>query len=367
MQNKSSLNINVGGQRPVPTDKRPTNEFPIENVPIYSMKKDLEMIGNPEMMRPESAPLPISSNPQPNFPSRISPFLEKTSSNPIVPLSQKKVGNLVNKIPTEQTLESETSDSSSEFDLKKVFVFSIIFLSVIALGIGSYYFWLVRGNEPEQPPTQELPTAAPVEETPLPAAIVEPEIKITAPQENTLVLDLKNSTPAKIKTELKNQIEKLPKESFTKPVEFKIRDSQNNLVNFSDFAEKSGLTFAKSLSAYLGESFSLFAFDNGSALGTGLMVESKNDAVLARELLRKEAVLPKDLGVLFLIAAPATTKRVSFSNFTYKDATLRYFNLISPEKLSVDYTVKKNKLIIGTTKAAHLAIYDWLLLKPDTP
>jgi hypothetical protein len=379
MQNKSNLNINNGERSNVLTNNSPAEEFSIESAPIHSMKKDLEMIKNPAMIRQESAPLPVSSNlkytssPKISSFPKISPFLEKANLAPTVLVSQKKPENMAAKFMAEQLPEPEKKGDEDDFSrratLKKVFVFSIIFLSVIALGIGSYYFWLVRGKSSEplaEEPEVIIPVSAPVEEPSLPVAVIEPEIKTTEPKENTLVLDLGNLTSAEIKIEIKNQIEKLSKESFNKPVEFKLRDSQNNLINFSSFAEKSGLTFTQNLLAYLGESFSLFAFNDGPNLGTGLIVESKNDSLLTQEIRKEEAALPKDLDVLFLPAAPKEIKKVSFSSFGYKDMLLRYFNLISQEKLSIDYAVVKNKFIIGTTRNTLTALYDWLLLSSET-
>lgn len=368
MQNKNNLNINVGERYNVSSNNKPAEEFSIENVPIHSMKKDLERIDNPAMMRQESAPLPASSHPSYASSSKISPFLEKANLTPAAPVSQRKIENITNKSIAEQLPEPEGDDFSRQDTLKKIFVFSIIFLSVVALGIGSYYFWLVRGEKSEpvaQEPEAIIPVSLPIEEPFFPAAVVEPVTMPEEPKENILVLDLATLTSAEIKTEIKNQIDKLPKESFNKPAKFKLKDSQNNLLDFSLFAKKSGITFAQSLSTYLGEPFSLFAFNDGPNMGTGLIIESKNDSLLVQELLKKEAALTKDLDVLFLTAAPEITKTISFSSSTYKDIALRYFNLISPEKLTVDYAVAKNKLIIGTTKNTIYALYDLILSQPD--
>jgi hypothetical protein len=370
MQNKSNFDVNVEENYTTSRNDPPSENFSIENAPIFSMKNDLELINNPKVLHQKSAPLPISSKPPHTsspkinpFPTINNPFLGTTDSTPASSDSQKKPTPVLS--PNKQLLKKEASNSLEKFDLKKVFVFSTILLSLIALGIGSYYFWLVRGEKPEviseEPETiPSIPT--PIKEPPLPTAIVEPAIKTEEAKENTLVLDLENSDLVKIKIALKNQIEKLPKDLSGKPIEFKLRDSQNNLINFSSFAKKSGLLFSQNLSAYLGESFSLFAFNDGPNLGTGLIVESKNDLILAQELLKEEPYLPNNLNVLFLFDVPQKTKSTSFSNFVYKDITLRFFNLISQEELSIDYAVAKNKLIIGTTRNTFTALYNWLLL-----
>jgi len=366
--NKSSLNINVGERyNNIPANH--PEEFSIKDVSVHSMKEDLEIIKNPTLVRQEPAPLPVSYRPKNTSPLKISPFLEKTGSASTTPVPPKKPENIAGKPAAKQLLEPAETDSFKPGASKKIFVFSTIFLSVIALGVGSYYFWLIRGKNAE-PPVEELeaviPDSAPAAEEPsLPAAVIKPETKTEELKENTIVLDLENSNPTAIKTAIKNQIEKLPKESFVKPVEFNLKDSRNNLLDFSLFAKKSGMTFTQNLSAYLGESFSLLAFYDGSNLGTGLIIESKNDSFLAQRLLEKELTLTKDLNVLFLTAAPKETRKVSFSSFAYKDISLRYFNLISPEKLSIDYAVAKNNLIIGTTRNTFLALYDFLLDKLD--
>jgi len=374
MQNKSNFDVNVEENYTTSRNNPPSENFSIENAPIFSMKNDLELINNPKTLHQKSAPLPTSSklpnisSPKINpFPIINNPFLGATDSTSVSSDSQKKPAPVSS--PNKQLLKKEASDSLEQFDLKKVFVFSTILLSLIAIGIGSYYFWLVRGEKPEvisEEPEIIPSIPTPIEEPPLPTAIVEPAIKTEAVKENTLVLDLENSDSAKIKITIKNQIEKLPKDLSGKPIEFKLRDSQNNLINFSSFAKKSGLAFSQNLSAYLGESFSLFAFNDGPTLGTGLIVESKNDLILAQELLKEEPYLPKDLNVFFLLNVPQKTKSTSFSNFVYKDITLRFFNLISQEELSVDYAVAKNKLIIGTTRNTFTALYDWLLPALET-
>lgn len=360
MQNKSSLNINNGEHYNSLMNDLPAKEFSAENTPIHSMQKDLEMLKNPPAINRESPPLPVSPDSKYTSSAKISPFLEKADLAPIVSASQEKSKESLagGKVP-----KQEMSGSSKPSASKKVFVFFIILLSLIALGFGSYYFWLIRGEKTEilseESPTAN-PVSNPIEESASPTAIVEPEIKTEEIKENVIVLDLENSNSAKIKTEIRNQIEKLPRESFNKPVEFKFRDLQNNSLNFSLFAKKSGLAFSQNLLNYLGESFSLFAFNDGSNLGTGLIIESKNDPLLTQEMLKEEAALPKHLDVLFLPDVPSKTTKVSFSNFTYKDISLRYFNLISQEKLSIDYAIVKNKFLVGTTRNTFIALCDWL-------
>lgn len=373
MQNKNNLDVNIEENYTTSKNNPPSENFSIENVPIFSMKNDLELIKNPKTKTlhqkstplPPSSKLPLTSSIKVNsFPVINNPFLEATNSISESSDSQKKPAPVLSS--EKQLPKKETSDSLEQFDLKKVFVFSTILLSLIALGIGSYYFWLVKREKSEVIPKEEpaiIPSVpAPIEEPSLPTAVIEPAIETEETRENILVLDLENSDSAKIKMTLKDQIEKLPKNLSGKPLELKIRDSQNNLINFSSFAEKNGLAFSQKLSAYLGESFSLFVFNDGPNLGIGLIVESKNDLILAQELLKEELYLPKDLNVLFLLDVPQKTKSTSFSNFVYRDITLRFFNLISQEELSIDYAVAKNKLIIGTTRNTFTALYDWFLL-----
>ena len=365
MQNKSSLNINVGDHYSNLTRSLPDEEFSLENVPVHSMKKDLEMISNPALMHQYSSPPPISSNFNPASSPKISPFLERTTLASPISRPEKVPPSLVDEQPS----ALEETGSSKKFDLKKVFVFSTIFLSLIALGVGSYYFWLVRGKSSEvvteEPEIASL-LPAPVEEPSLPAAIVEPVvIPPEKPKENIITLSLENSTRLALKESLASQVKALADLPLITPVEIKVQDAKNNPIALQVFAEKTGITFIKDVSAYLGENFRLFVFSDGQQLGLGLVLESKNDTSLIKELLKKEPLLVENLDVLFLEKFTKPVK-VSFNSSVYKDFSVRYFNIISQEKLSIDYTAAKNKLLIGTTRKTLAALGDWLLLQPAT-
>jgi len=369
MENKSSLNVNTGEHYNASTNNAPAEEFSIGDAPTYSMKKDLELITNPEILNKKSAPLLIPSKPKyasspkvNSFPMINSPFLETADPSPSAPVSQKKPAPVLS--PAKQLPTPNAIRERSIMEKTKTFFKSNCSEESGVSCFGSCYFWLVRGEKPEEVISEEPETIpsipAPIEESPLPTAIVEPAVKTEEPKENTLVLDIENADSAKIKTAIKNELEKLPQESSGKPVEFKFRDTQNNLIAFSLFAKKSGLAFSQNLLPYLGESFSLFIFNDGPNVGTGLVIESKNDPLLTQEILKEELYLSKDLDVLFLLDVPQKTMSTSFSNFTYRDTTLRFFNLISQEKLSIDYSVAKNKFLIGTTRNTFTALYDWL-------
>jgi len=211
-----------------------------------------------------------------------------------------------------------------------------------------------------------MPLPAPTEESAsLPTAIVEPAVQPEELKETTIILDLENSTKIILKESLKSQIEKLTDVPSTIPLELKVRDSKNKPISFQIFAEKTGITFAKDVSAYIGESFRFYVLKNGSQLSLGLILESKNDTLLAKEILKKEPLLIGNLNILLLEKFKVPTK-ISFSdNNTYKDLSVRYFNIISPEKLTIDYAFAKNKLFFGTTRSTIYALYDLILSQSD--
>ena len=82
-------------------------------------------------------------------------------------------------------------------------------------------------------------------------------------------------------------------------------------------------------------------------------------------LLAEEVNLPDQLSPLFFTTGYQKNK--PFNTNTYKTLEIRFSNIISPEKLSIDYAILENKLLIGTTKATIRALIDKLAIPRQLP
>ena len=83
-------------------------------------------------------------------------------------------------------------------------------------------------------------------------------------------------------------------------------------------------------------------------------------------MLAQEKTLPTDLEFLFLESKPILSGNV-FKSGAYKDASVRYLNFSSPSSTSIDYSIFKNSLLIGTCQDALRMAVDNLSLEKVEP
>jgi hypothetical protein len=109
----------------------------------------------------------------------------------------------------------------------------------------------------------------------------------------------------------------------------------------------------------LSDKFSLFLYNDSNNVRLGLAVDSKDttEINLKKTLTQGEAALAKNIEPLFL-PSEYTIANKAYNTSYYNGAEIRYLNIISPEDLSVDYTIFQDKWIIGTTKMTLRSIID---------
>ncbi len=348
----------------------PQKDFPLENLSVHSMKQDLEILKNPEKANSQENTNSLSSSgfsfsePPASFPNdsqeEPSPFLSASHQNENAlepPSYQEKASQEEgSELPFEETSTSQPDQSGA----RKFLIFLVIFLSLVALGVGSYYYWLVkRGSTEVATETEEAESIPSQSEGPF---ISENSQKTTEPeklQENIITLDIENFSKLQLKESLKSQVNNLSKSQTEKVSEFKLKDLKGNLIPLGVLAEKFQIKFVKNSQAYFADSYSFFTFKEGLETGTGLVLELKDPEVLSKKMREVEPYLVVDLDFMLLETFKKPLKN-SFAQSAYKNGLIRYLNLISPEKLSVDYVLLKNNLIIGTTKNTSRALYDFV-------
>ena len=177
---------------------------------------------------------------------------------------------------------------------------------------------------------------------------------------NYLTINTAVTDSAAIKELLKNRAGDVLKINPTTPVEFIVTDQLNNPISFTDFSVKAGIDFPVDLLAGLSDNFSLFVYIDQGAPKIGLAIDIKNLTALKSSLKKSEPNLIAELAPLYL-DTPYSATAVVFKNSVYKEAPVRYFNIISPAKLSVDYILSPtNKIIIGTTRETAASIFDYV-------
>ncbi len=360
------------------------NDTNIENLPIYTMKKDLAKLKDPnfninkiseEEENDFSEIKNISSQKTKEISDKekTSPFLTQTDwkqkkdivKKPKINTQTQSNSNdkYSNTPPASALSENKVSYIKKEVDKgsKKIGVtLLIIGLILIVTGVGGYYFWKTRAGQIISTPNSKKSAENLTKKNP-----PDKEMSIfSVDKPNYLVIDRAVTDKIKIKKIIQGYGDKVAQTEITVPIEFRIVDEQNNPFSWQDFAQKIGITLPKNILDQLEKDFSLYIYNDNGQIRLGLVIETQYRDQLKKMLLAEEEKLPQELQSLFLTTQYTLKEKASFHNGQYKTTNIRYNNVVSPETLSVDYAVTQNNLVVGTTKMTIRAILDLLQKMP---
>lgn len=408
-------------------ESKQDKKTPMENIVIHTMKKDLANPDGPGFDQPEESAAATGLNiPKPADKKNITPTPGRTditppesSFSPAQKDQNLSVGPFASSAPTAPSLgkiiasppESTpvsrppiTSPSPKDtfavptppaspissqpkvslpaditlqnsFPWGKLLMIILVILIVLVAAGGTYYYWLTNPTNFQtlfRNILQKQSAPATTSNTPadnnLPAATqpAQPVQTFSLDKPNYLSIDTA-AAPDGIKSEINDYVQKVIAQNPSTPVEFLVTDSQNNPVGFDKFAALAGINLPSSVMTNLSTDFSLFIYVDGGKARLGLEIGSKDliSTNLKNSLANEESNLPKDLESIFLVSG-YTISNAAFNTSYYSGAEIRYFNIISPEELSVDYTIFRNKLLIGTTKMTLRSIIDYVSNSPGS-
>ncbi|MFA6047434.1 MAG: hypothetical protein WCV59_01670 [Parcubacteria group bacterium] len=316
-----------------------------ENIPIYTMKKDLQNINNNQYFSDSNnsgdvsaetiriTPAPARSDSR----LRTSPFLSQD-------VKKESVAMPVSAPSNEQINIKAGPAPHTPSSWGKLILITVVIFLLFAAGAGGYYFWINKKS------AAKIPTSTTV-----------------SPPKSTLALDKPNylnvdtsSEKIDIASAIDKYVREVTDEKPNTPVEFIVVDNQNNPILFKDFASKSGLSLPKDITGNLKDTFSLFIYLDEEQPRIGLAVDS-NDLVginLKDALLKNETSLISNMTSLYL-GNSVNTDDTPFTTSYYGGAEIRYKNIPIPT-MSLDYTIFRDKLIIGTSKMTARSIIDYL-------
>ncbi|MDP1884071.1 MAG: hypothetical protein Q8L10_01765 [Candidatus Moranbacteria bacterium] len=338
-------------------------DLKIEDIPIHTMAQDIYAIEHPDEKREEDAVTERSAKAvvvqNLTEKQKTSPFL-----NPVTEIAPEKITSpLKTEAATEPAPQEDTPSASKNGTL--AILASILILVIIGGGV---YYFLSTQKKNIEPAAIALPAptapkpAAEQTQTPVPEPVL--ELSLTNP--NYFPVDLANTDSAALKNTLGEYAQKIQDSAIATPVEFLIVDPDNNPISFETFAKKLGLTFSPALMANLGDSFSLFIYNDQAAMRLGLSVDSKNDARLKIGLSAEEKTLAQGLQPL-IIPTDYQFKSVIFNTGDYNGVAIRYLNASDTPNLSVDYAISGKQLVIGTSKMTARMILDHIATAAAIP
>lgn len=326
------------------------DDYAIENIPVHTMEKDIRTIENPALEKtfyPESSEATLPPQ-ELSTKQKSSPFLNPSENSPITsgnrPKSNPDYAQVNKAIQPKINSISQTNASSSSS-----LILAIMVIITLLIGAGSYYFITAQKTANQE---QE-----PVDSTPENKEEVEKVTVISATKVNYIVIDIASIDPNIIKKALEKNAQEVMASGAQIPVEFIILDSQNNPIGFSDFAKMAGLTLSEKITSLLEKDFSLFFFNDTNNIGFALNLKTTDPVLLKSQLAQEETFLYQELDIL-LPYSKFTPPSSPFQSTTYKNHEIRYINLISPQNLSIDYTLQETRLIIATTKLTMESLLD---------
>jgi len=354
------------------------SNFDADSAPIYTMQDDLERLKNPNAPQNSSTGQQAASSQRQ---TGNSPFLgaanensqkfnqlENTSSRSKLIDTENRLSFLqaskilqktdqANALDYKNALSQSKAYATSHINRRAVYFSGLAVVLLVLLSVVGYQL-LNSKPEEEEPlaPEQTQPIETPIEKPtqPVEIPIEKPTRSYSETNPNYLLLE----DGSLIVDKLKSILEKVSQEEYTTPVEFILTDKQNKPITFKSFSELLGLKLTTALLNLLGDNFSVFIYNDTTGPKIGLAIESKNDIELVKIILVEEKSLADEINPLFFNNTYNKTKL--FNSSEYGGSKIRYQNIVSPEILSVDYSIYKNKLLIGTTKLTIRAIIDKL-------
>jgi hypothetical protein len=316
------------------------------------MEKDIQEIENPSMKKvlyPESSPI---NKPLPELSERqkSSPFLNSPEKSNFLDENRPKSNQdyaQINKI-IQPKLDSKIKMSGSS-DSNKIFLL-LSFLIIIFFSVGTYYFIATRKTATNN-------SSDPIGKND--KKMVDDQSMINTNNPNYLTIDISDTDPILVKKALEKNIQNITRAGLKTPIEFIAVDMQNNPIAFSDFARISNITLSPEMLSFIEKSFSLFLFDDKGNPGIGLVLGVTDPLLAKNQISQEEPLLHKEFESIFPYSDfPIPT--TEFRSAQYKNHAIRYQNLISPQKLSIDYAFQGDRLIFATTQQTIEAIIDKL-------
>jgi hypothetical protein len=374
-----------------PENPNPPITFSIEDAPIHTMQDDLKNLKTPTTHSQAQMPerKDIFANQSLPKKQETNPFLSSASNNfresekketlqaqPTTLADKAKSITATISLPpisserkpespentTFKATPSMTKDYSVFSYSWKLFFFIALLVFLLGaigwLGFRYYEDEEIKSSVENPPVINPQVTEEKKEEEKEQNPITTPVLTYSTTNPNYLRLEDPTLDPEKTKTVLRQHKERVFAEKHILPIEFVVTDAQNKALGFENFSKILGLNFSPALMALLGENFNLFMYNDNASSKIGISIESKDDINLAKVLISEEKKLADEISPLFFTTEYRAEK--DFASSEYGTVKIRYQNVISPDTLSVDYAVYKNKLLIGTTKLTLRSIIDKL-------
>lgn len=228
----------------------------------------------------------------------------------------------------------------------------VIFLGSFAALGWWYYTKYIRATGTEVIPAPVMP-----QPNQTPVSPVVPATPYSADNPNYLSVNTETVNAAELKKLLSEAGSRMVDAQMVRPVEFLLTDKNNNPIAFSRFAYLIDLGVSKELLAVIDESFSLYLYNNGGKVVSGLGLTMSDEATGSALIKKIETSLPNYFRV-FLYDGVTVPPKAAFRSGLYNNEPVRYVNIDSTNNVSFDYVIRGKQWFIGASKDTLRAIID---------
>lgn len=258
--------------------------------------------------------------------------------------------------------EIELEDESSS---SRVF-YIIAIVVILIIGGGGYYLWSSGAGLKVIPFVENLLLVnndsnndSVISDTPdKPSEIV--EVKTFSDKSNFLVMEDGSLNKDNLTSLINKTFSDM--ESYNgDQLEFILVNQNNTPIPFRSFIEAFEISLSSNVLNSLSDNFSIFLSKKEGINRMGLGVVISSEIKLKENLKIGENTMVKDLSGL-LLGNQVVNESGMFSNSSYSDVAIRYFNLNPKPDLSIDYAIVGDNLIFGTSKDSTRLIIDKIKL-----
>ena len=358
------------------------DDLKIEELPVHTMQKDLWSIDNPALAQAEAEKSFSPVKPQSEAvketlteKQKTSPFLRpewKTDAPTVIkpvssPLEEKISEKTVKTSlpqPTNEEINELFGSDKPKMNIKlngKSLSLILGIIAVLAIGFGGYYFWSTRDitlteNKNSSEPISETPESETTSENPITATPAKPTFDTQ--RQNDWKIDFLNLDASGLKSALQKELIDIKSSEINGIIELSVKNLNGDPISFSDFSKKIGFIMPAEIISKT-QAFSLFVYPEKSSQRLGIELNLGSAANLVKTIRNYEGKLANGLSPI-LLAESFSIPQKPFQDSQYKNYSVRFINIISPEELSIDYALRGNIWVVGTTKEGLRSILDYL-------
>lgn len=236
----------------------------------------------------------------------------------------------------------------------------VIVVSAIFGGAAYYYFLTKSSSEEVSSGLEPVPSSEQGEQLPGagPAPLAAESAPFSPDKPNYLPLNSETAVAEEVRSVFSQTASSIMAADIYQPIEFLITDQNNNPIAFSRLAYMLNLELSEGLLNLIGESFSLYIYNDFGQPRLGLVLAFDDAALASQAIAREESGLPFALRTLLYDPSLAIPRESVFRSGAYGTETVRFTNMEGAENVSFDYVLRGKQWFIGSSKGTLRAVLD---------